>query len=53
MLEFILSLFAIAIGYVASIYTWPWLRTHATGAMAELQRLQDRAAKIQSTLKGE
>lgn len=50
-MEFALIIVALAGGYVASIYTWPWLRTHATGSMAEIQRLQKRTADISAKLK--
>jgi hypothetical protein len=42
-------LFAIGLfvgGYVASIFTWPWLRKKALGAEGEIERLRLRIAKI-------
>lgn len=43
---------AIAAGaYVASIYTWPWLRTKLLGAQAEADRLLDRAQAVLDAVK--
>jgi hypothetical protein len=39
-----------AAGYVASIYTWPWLRTKFIGAEAEVQSLRARASSIKAAL---
>jgi len=36
----------IAVGYIASIYTWPWIRTKIIGVEAEADALRDRASAI-------
>lgn len=41
-----------AAGYVASIYSWPWLRTHAQGAVTEINSLRQRAADLEAKLRG-
>lgn len=41
----------IAGGYVASIYTWPWLRTKLLGAQAEADRLRARANAVLDAVK--
>lgn len=46
------TVFAFAGGYVASVYTWPWLRTVSLGAEAEYDRLKARLADIQSKMRG-
>jgi hypothetical protein len=43
---------AFAGGYVASIYTWPTIRTHIAGADAEIDRLRDRINKIMTAMRG-
>lgn len=43
---------AIAIlAYVASIYTWPWIRTKIMGAKAEVDRLEARIRAIAESVK--
>lgn len=42
----------IAGGYVASIYTWPWLRTKFIGAEAEAEKLRTRAADVIAKVRG-
>ena len=46
-MDMILVLVALVGGYVASIYTWPALRTWIVGVEAEISRLQDRISKLQ------
>jgi hypothetical protein len=41
----------LAVGYVASIYTWPWIRTKIGGATAEYDRLRERADSIINAVK--
>lgn len=38
-------------GYVASIYTWPEIRTFMAGAEAEIIKLRDRAREIEAKIK--
>lgn len=46
------GLIAVGVGcYVASIFTWPALRQFWIGAEAEVQRLRDRARKVQAAMK--
>jgi hypothetical protein len=42
MLDTIIAVAGLAIGYAAAIYSWPWLRTHVTGAVAEIDALRAR-----------
>lgn len=42
----------IAGGYVAAIYTWPWLRTKFIGAEAEAAKLRARAADVIAKVRG-
>lgn len=44
--DLILILICLGAGYVASIYTWPWLRTKLMGAKAEVDRLEARIRAI-------
>lgn len=37
---------AFAAGYVASVYTWPPIRTAVLGVETEIQSLRDRIAKL-------
>lgn len=39
-------------GYVASIYSWPWVRTQAIGAAAEATKLRQRARDLENKIKG-
>jgi len=38
-------------GYVASIYTWPWLRTKLQGAEAEVKALEARVLALKAAFK--
>ncbi len=38
-------------GYVASIYSWPWVRKVVSGAEAEALRLRDRAREIEAKIR--
>lgn len=38
-------------GYIASIYTWPWLRTKLMGAKTEIERLEARIKAIADAAK--
>ena len=40
-----------AIGYVASVYTWPWLRLKVNGAATEYDRLRAEADRIINAVK--
>lgn len=42
---------AFAGGYVASIYTWQWIKVQVNGAAAEYDRLRDQAEKIINSVK--
>jgi hypothetical protein len=39
-------------GYAASVVSWPWIRSHAIGAAAEINRLRARAKALEDSLKG-
>ena len=41
---------AVAGGYVASIYTWPKIRTVMTGAQSEIKSLEQRIMQIKNKL---
>jgi hypothetical protein len=45
-LDIIAAVLVFAAGYVASIYTWPWIRTTVTGAEAEIERLRTRLDSV-------
>lgn len=47
----ILNVLFAAGGYVAAIYTWPWLRTKLLGAQAEADRLRSRANVVLAAVK--
>ena len=47
----ILDIGLLVAGYVASIYTWPWLRTKLQGAQAEITALEARAAALKAAFK--
>jgi hypothetical protein len=34
-------------GYVASIYTWPWIRTTCLGINEEVSKLRNRIRKLE------
>jgi hypothetical protein len=42
----------VAGGYAASIYTWPWVRTQALGARAQVTKLRQRAADLEAKIRG-
>jgi hypothetical protein len=39
-------------GYAASVISWPWIRSHAIGASAEISRLRARAETLEDQIKG-
>lgn len=51
MLTFIGDIIIAAGAYVASIYTWPWLRLKIVGAQAEAAALQVRAIAVLNAVK--
>jgi hypothetical protein len=52
MIELVLIILAFAGGYVASMYSWPWLRTQAIGASAEITALRARARALEDSIRG-
>jgi hypothetical protein len=52
MTTLLLALAAVAAGYVASIFTWPWLRQSATGVENEIADLRAKARALEATLRG-
>lgn len=50
---FLFDLCMAVIGYIASVYTWPMLRTQVQGIQAEIQSLESRivALKNAATIK--
>jgi hypothetical protein len=52
MLDTIIAVAGLAIGYAAAIYSWPWLRTHVTGAVAEIDALRARAKILEDKIWG-
>ena len=38
-------------GYVASIYTWQWIKVQVNGATVEYERLRAKAEKIINSVK--
>lgn len=48
---FIGDIIIAGLAYVASIYTWPWLRTKIMGAKAEIDRLNARIQAISEASK--
>ena len=38
-------------GYVASIFTWPWVRKTAFGVQAEAENLRAKARDLEATVK--
>lgn len=44
------SIFGFAIGYAASVFTWPKLRTWLGGLDAEITRLEERARALAERL---
>jgi hypothetical protein len=51
--DILLGVALFAAGYVASIFTWPWIRTKSAGADAEIARLSTRIGKIMAAVRGE
>jgi hypothetical protein len=47
-----IALISFAAGYAASIYSWPWVRTQATGIAAEATKLRERAAALEAKIRG-
>jgi hypothetical protein len=39
-------------GYAASVISWPWIRAHAIGVAAEINRLRARAKALEDQIKG-
>jgi hypothetical protein len=52
MLELFILTTGFAGGYAASVVSWPWIRSHATGAAAEISRLRARAKALEDQIKG-
>jgi hypothetical protein len=52
MLELFILAAGFAAGYAVSIYSWPWIRSQAIGAAAEISRLRARAKALEDTIKG-
>jgi hypothetical protein len=52
MLELFILAAGFAGGYATSVVSWPWIRSHATGASAEISRLRARAKALEDSLKG-
>jgi hypothetical protein len=47
-----IALISFAAGYAASVTSWPWIRTQATGISAEAADLRQRAAVLEARLRG-
>jgi hypothetical protein len=52
MLDAFIATAGFAIGYAAAVYSWPWLRTHVTGAVAEIEALRARAKTLEDKIRG-
>lgn len=39
------------VAYVASIYTWPWIRTKLSGVTAEITNLRAKANALEASIK--
>jgi hypothetical protein len=52
MLELFILAVGLAAGYAASVVSWPWIRAHAIGAAAEINRLRARAKALEDQIKG-
>lgn len=39
-------------GYIASIYSWPWVREKFNGAVAEAEVLRQRARDLEAKIRG-
>lgn len=49
---FIVSCVALVAGYVGAILSWPTIRAHAFGAVAEITALRARAKALEDRIKG-
>jgi hypothetical protein len=49
MLELFILAAGFAGGYAASAVSWPWIRSHAIGAAAEISRLRARAKILEDS----
>lgn len=49
---FVADIVLFAAGYVASIYTWQWVRTKWSGAQTEIAKLEARAAALKEAITG-
>lgn len=47
----IFDIFVFVAGYVACIYSWPWIKVTFNGAMTEAQKLRDKAAALEASLR--
>jgi hypothetical protein len=52
MLDLFMLAAGLAGGYAASVVSWPWIRSHAIGASAEIGRLRARAKALEDSIKG-
>jgi hypothetical protein len=52
MLELFILAAGFAVGYAASIWSWPGIRAKAIGAGAEISRLRARAKALEDSIKG-
>jgi hypothetical protein len=52
MLELFILAAGFAGGYAASVFSWPWIRSCAIGASAEIGRLRARAKALEDSIKG-
>jgi hypothetical protein len=52
MLELVILVAGFAGGYAASVVSWPWIRSHAIGASAEISQLRARAKALEDQIKG-
>lgn len=50
-MEIALMVVAFAVGFVVSIYTWPWLRKLWLGATEEAERLRQKARDIEAAVR--
>lgn len=46
-----LLIVAFAAGYVASIYSWPWIKEHANGALTEARSLRAKAEALEAKIR--
>lgn len=51
-MELFLIIAAFVGGYVASIFSWPWIRTAFIGAEAEYEKLRARADAVIQKARG-